>query len=287
MRKHTDPARPAIPIRRPNFKFKSERARRWHRNSVTTLMSHALSPLFPAGERFFIRSVLACREMIQDPKLLEEARNFAAQEAVHTAEHIKYDAAVQAHYDLKTMERWTDFGLSQLSQLFTRLDGKLVNKKRIELAITAGLEHFTALLGHQLLTHPDMWEGVDPEFAALWNWHAVEEIEHKAVAFDVYEAVGGNYFERVSVFAAATVGIYFGIFMNISGMLYKDGELLDPRAWWEIFRFYVIEPGMFRKASAHYRDYFKPGFHPWDHDNRELIEDFKRRYPNIEAAQAS
>ena len=141
MRKHTEQARPDIPVRKPRIQFRPERSRRWHRNSITTLMPHALSPLFPEGERFFIRSVLAYKDQITEPKLQEEIRQFVAQEAVHTAEHLKYDEASNTHYDMEGMEAMTKRVLDNVSKLLTLVDGKLgFDKKRIELAITVGLE---------------------------------------------------------------------------------------------------------------------------------------------------
>ena len=94
--------RPPIVVRRPNFRFDPAASRLWYRQA---LVPHALSPLFPAGERFFIRSVLAFRDRVHDPVLLEQIRAFVAQEAVHTAAHLDYDASVQPHYDTAAMER--------------------------------------------------------------------------------------------------------------------------------------------------------------------------------------
>ena len=288
MRKHTETPRPEIPVRKPRIQFKPERTRRWHRNSITTLMPHALSPLFPEGERFFIRSVLAYRDQITDPQLQQEIRQFVAQEAVHTAEHLNYDKASNTHYDMAAMEAMTKRVLDNVSKLLTLVDGQLgFDKRRIELAITVGLEHFTALLGEQVLKYPETFGGVDQEFAELWNWHAAEEIEHKAVAYDVYQAVGGRYLERVTIFGLATVGIYIAIVANLARMMKPDGALYEPRAWFEIFRYYFLDPGMMRKAARGYADFYRPDFHPWDQDNRELIQKFKDRFPRVEAAQSS
>jgi predicted metal-dependent hydrolase len=279
MRKHTDPARPEIPVRRPRFSFPVERSRRWGGESITTLFAHALSPLFPAGERFFIRSVLAFRDRVSDPQLLEEIRNFVMQEGVHTAQHIRYDDSVQAHYDVKRMEHETEVILRTVSRVLARLEAAgVLNAQRMELAATVGLEHFTALLGEQLLLNRELFANADPEFSRLWFWHAVEEIEHKAVAFDVFDAVGGTYGERIVAFAIATVMIYTVMTLFVVRMMRQDGETIRPGAWLELLRWGLVEPGMFRQAARGYLDYLRPGFHPWDHDNRALIEEFKRAY---------
>ena len=153
--------------------------------------------------------------------------------------------------------------------------------RRIALAFTVGLEHFTAILGHQVLSRQDWLDGVDPEVATLWSWHAAEEIEHKAVAFDVYEAVGGNYFERSLVMLWATLSIVFGMFRVIWHLLGKDGQRFSATAWREILSFLFVSPGAFTRALPAYLTYFRPGFHPWDHDDRHLLERWRRAYPDV------
>lgn len=286
MRRHMEPARPEIPIRKPRFSFAPDKARRWVNDSIGTLVAHGLSPLFPAGERFFIRSVLAHRDQIADPELLAEIRAFVAQEAVHTAAHLKYDAAVQAHYDLERMERDTDVVIRSAERVMQFLDRRvggvrLLNAKQMALAATVALEHFTAVLGEQLLENPQMFAASDPEFAALWFWHAIEEIEHKAVAFDVFEAVGGTYRERIAAFLIATVMIYAVTTVFIARMMHRDGELLNPASVREILGFAFVEPGFFRASFKHYADYFRRDFHPWDNNNRALLAEFRARYSDL------
>lgn len=284
MRRLLDPARPAIPVRRWRFGFSPERSRRWVGGSVVTLFAHAMSPLFPAGERFFIRSVLAFRDQITDPALLAEIRQFVAQEGVHTAQHVQYDASVQPHYDLAGLERDTERILEVVGDVLRVLDGRVLNKKRMDLAATVGLEHFTALLGEQLLKNQDAFAGADPEYQRLWLWHAVEEIEHKAVAFDVFEAIGGTYGERIAAFAIATVMIYAVMVRNVLRMLERDGELMSPEAWRALLHWGLVHPGLFRKAVPGYVDYLRRDFHPWQNDNRDLIAAFKARFESATAA---
>lgn len=278
-RPHTD--RPQIPVRRPGLEYPVDRARRWLHGRVTTLVAHALSPLFPAGERFFIKSVMAFADEVKDPQLRHEMRQFAAQEAVHTHEHQKYDETVDHHYPTAFLEAQT---AEILDQLWERVSGTR-RGRRFALAMTVALEHFTALLGEQSLEHIDIYDGVDPQFAELWTWHAAEEIEHKAVAIDVYRHIGGGELERMIVQATATGGILFAMFMNIAVCMARDGIVFQPRAWAEVLRFLFIDPGPLTKAVPHYLDAYKPGFHPWDHDNRDLIEKWEARYPRVAEAR--
>ncbi len=83
--------------------------------------------------------------------------------------------------------------------------------RSVQLATTIALEHFTAIVAHQLLTNPKATEGMHPNVKPLWLWHAVEETEHKAVCFDVYQQVGGGYLNRALNMARVMLGFLLGI----------------------------------------------------------------------------
>lgn len=242
------------------------------------MLLHALSPTFPGGERFFIKSVMAFKDRIDDPQLLEEMRRFAAQEAVHTHQHIAYDDAVQAHYDVKLIEGIVQRDLKGIYNWLRARDGRWFNGPRIALAITVALEHVTATLGHQLLTDDRIMEGADPELSQLWMWHAAEELEHKAVAFDVFEAVGGTWLERCVAFTILTNLLFHDTLRLAGHFLAKDGELFSGCAWREIFGFLFVSPGVLRRATPQFLDFYRPGFHPWDHDDRDVLAAWKERY---------
>ena len=120
-------------------------------------------------------------------------------------------------------------------------------------------------------------EGSDERFVALWNWHALEETEHKAVAFDVYATVMANkpiraYFLRTFGLVAATT-----IFLAIMYPYYienvrRQGGLFNVKGWITSFQYQWGNPGTLRQAVKPWLDWFKPGFHPWDHDNRHLLD---------------
>ena len=141
-----------------------------------------------------------------------------------------------------------------------------------QLAKTCALEHFTAIMANQVLTNPDATAGMHPQFKELWRWHAIEETEHKAVAYDVYQQAVGRYWLRVltminvTFFFCLRTSIYQTIF------LWKDGQLFNPKTWWQGIRFYFIRPALVRRIMRQYLDYFRRDFHPWMHDNRELVQ---------------
>ena len=231
-----------------------------------TALYNALSATFPKGEAFFVESVRAYREGA-DPKLSADIKAFTTQEVMHSREHVAFNRrAADAGYDLSRLEKRVDERLE-----IVRSRHPIVN-----LAATMALEHFTAMLAHELLADPRHLEKADSETAALWRWHAVEEIEHKGVAYDtwLHATKGWPRFKRWSVKARVmllvtrnfTVDRTTGAF----DLLRQDG-ISGPKAWWGLFYFAFIRPGMFRKVFGAWLSYFRPGFHPWNHDDRALI----------------
>src|SRR5512133_1978843 len=149
--------------------------RLWHGGRVeATAIYNALSTTFPAGEAFFVESVRAFREGAP-ARLAAEIKAFTTQEAIHSREHDAFNKrAAAAGYDLSRLE----------AQVEKRLAVTRSRPPIVSLAATMALEHFTAILAHQLLADPKHLAGADKQAADLWRWHAVEEIEHKGVAYD-------------------------------------------------------------------------------------------------------
>ena len=151
--------------------------RLWHGGRVeATAIYNALSTTFPKGEAFFVESVRAFRDGVPG-KLAEDIKAFTTQEAIHSREHDAFNRrALDSGYDLSTLEAKVDERLAE-----TKSKPKIAS-----LAATTALEHFTAILAHELLADPRHLDGAEAETAALWRWHAVEEIEHKGVAYDTW-----------------------------------------------------------------------------------------------------
>ena len=276
-----DRQRPEIVVRKPALQLDSERSKRWLQGGAQTLLLHALSPTFPGGEHFFIKTVMAYKDRIDDPQLLEDMRRFAAQEAVHTREHLRYDEAVQGHYDVKRIEELCKRDLGATFQWLSRSRKRWFNGPRFALAMTVALEHVTATLGHQVLRDDRILAGAEPEFAKLWTWHAAEEIEHKAVAFDVFEAVGGRWLERSLAFTIMGSLLFFDTMRIAAHFLASDGQRFSLRAWREILAFVFVSPGVLRASARQLLDFYRPGFHPWDHDDRALLARWQARNPSL------
>ena len=252
------------------FNIEKELGELWHGgDAFRTAFFNAMSLQFPEGERQFIEAVRHFRDQIEDPALKEQIRGFIGQEGIHGREHSKYNEALrQRGYDLDFMEkRFTDHmafvkGLAPFRQL----------------AGTCAAEHYTAVLAHGILTNPEWLEGASPRMKALWRWHAVEETEHKAVAFDVYQRTIKSVKLRRIAFLLVTYNFFKYTFLNTCTMLRREGKLWSLRTWLSGLNFLWGKPGVIRKSLPLFLDYLRRDFHPWQHDNRELIEQWQAHY---------
>jgi predicted metal-dependent hydrolase len=258
-----------LPIRRDlKFKLPAERIGDWNAGGRhVSQFFNTLSIFFPSGERFFIDSVRNYRERITDPELQKAVTAFIGQEAMHGREHIEYNEVLVA----------SGMPADAMERLVIRLlrFGKWALPRADQLAITIALEHFTAILADMVLREPKLLEGAEPRYAALWRWHALEETEHKAVAYDVYQAVIGKgpgaYVRRCVALAALTILFWSLVFPFHLIIMARDGGLFDLKGWWTLFKFHWVRPGVLRRIIPAYFDYYKPGFHPWQHDNRGYL----------------
>jgi uncharacterized protein len=320
---------PQIIRRRVNIAFDPSRACGWHftKAAIENLLN-AISYTFPPGERFFIHSVQNYRDRITDPVLKEQVKDFVFQEAMHTKEHARCNVALtQAFPDGPKIERLA----TRLLTFFRRF-----TPKPFQLACTCALEHFTAILADTLLRGQELFlSETDPAYASLWLWHAVEESEHKAVCFDVYQAICGkgplSYLRRVFAMFVTTVLFLCAVIYAVT-LIRRDRkraaaraanaaasrtapddrprEALQPdtasqahlkrdnepslreidqesapagRPVDEVAPEQRRDPGLLRGFFTIvplklYLDYYRPSFHPWDHDNRDLIVAWRQRY---------
>jgi hypothetical protein len=230
----------------------------------------SLSAVFPDGEDFFVRSVRHFRDQIDDPELSRQIAGFIGQESVHGREHRAFNRRLaELGYPTRHVERLTRWGLKNRERVFT---------PKANLAATAALEHFTATLAELALTDEvaRTLPG-DPAVRDLFLWHALEESEHKAVAFDVYRAVGGSERTRVVTMKALRVGFIVGMTVQMAVSLAGDPASREPgrlRASWQRFR---RTPMFRREVWDQLCEYDRPDFHPDDRDTTELVELWRER----------
>jgi len=243
----------------------------------STHLFNALSMTFPEGEAFFVASVRKLRDRVTDETLRKQVRGFLAQESFHRREHDAFNA-------------WLRAGGVEVDKYYAEVKVLLDRPRRratplMQLAVTCALEHLTATMAEAWLTKPDMRDKAHSSVRTLWTWHAMEELDHKAVAFDVYVAAGGTYPVRIVAMIGATAFIIMQVSKMQLRMLAKDRRLhpgMLARGVWE----YWGPRGHFTRMIPAYLRYFKPGFHPWQHDDSALITDFEAVVgPYLQAAQ--
>lgn len=259
-----------MPTRRDlKFDIPADQIDNWHYTAgpVFTAFLNTFSIVLPVGERFFIESVRAYRDQITDPELKKAITAFIGQEAMHSREHIEYNDALYARS--KIAPKFEKF----VGGILTRINKHL--PKSFGLSGTIALEHFTALLADGVLSDPRVSEGAEPRYAALWKWHSLEETEHKGVAYDVWQTVipktATSYILRSTGLVIATV-VFWGLVLPVFlAVLRENGNLTNVKGWQQFFKYTFGDIGMLRKQLGNYLEYFRPGFHPWDHDNRQYL----------------
>jgi predicted metal-dependent hydrolase len=263
----SSPADLAIEVRDLRF-GRNRKPGRWWLNGdpVATAWHNALSATFPRGETMFIEAVKAHRDGAP-PRLEREIRAFVQQEINHTREHIAFNkAAVEAGYDLTKI----DARIAEIMDMI-RQRPPIVN-----LAATIALEHYTAMMAHEFLANPQHFAGAEAEPAAMWRWHAIEEIEHKGVAFDTFRHATRDWtcWRRWKLKTTMMLIISFNFLRNRWNdsvhLLEQDG-LTGARWKWRLFWYLTGKPGVLRRIFPAWCAYFLPGFHPWNHDDRALI----------------
>jgi predicted metal-dependent hydrolase len=241
----------------------------------------ALSLMFPDGERFFIDSVRAFRSEVADDASLNAAvGGFIGQEAMHSREHLLYN---------ERLERQGVGAFALMDIVREVQDRRARTLSPIgQLALTICLEHFTAMLADQLLRHPSLMQKADARMAAIWRWHALEETEHKAVAFDVYQRVGGTAVKRWHRRCRAMfwiTGLFTYRTWQFMWRLSKgDGTRKDLRGWLRLLGFLFVAPAPITRIGGQWLKWFLPGFHPWKHDNRLLLEATRQEFDKLAQA---
>jgi uncharacterized protein len=260
-----------VPTRRISFEESLQDVPRHFADDGDLVHSHiaaSLSAVFPDGEDFFVRSVRHFRDQITDPELKRQVAGFIGQEAMHGREHRAFnDRLDQLGYPTKRFERMTKWGLAQRERFLPA---------KSNLAATAALEHFTATLAELVLTSEETRDLFgNEEVKNLFVWHALEESEHKAVAFDVYKAVGGTERMRTITMNLLTVGFIGGMIIQVIVSMLRDRATYNPVRLVRSLRKLRRSPIMRRELWDQLRDYNRPDFHPDDRDTTELVEHWR------------
>lgn len=259
-----------LPVRRNlQFHLPLNRISDWNPNgSHWGHFLNTLSIFFPAGERFFIQSIRNYREQITDADLKKAIAAFIGQEAFHTREHEEYNAVMEAaNLNVARMEKTVEELLATVQRILP---------KPLQLAATVALEHLTALMATIVLEDEHFFAGSEEHYLALWQWHAMEETEHKGVAYDVYEQAVGKgpaaYAMRTGVFLAANIVFWVLVSRFYWNVVKADGKHLDLKGWGKGLNMILGPKGLIPRMTGEWLDFFRPNFHPWDKDNSYHME---------------
>jgi len=267
---------PARPLTVRNLRFGHDSSRNTQRDKVAAAWFTSLSAGFPRGEAMFIAAVKVHRDSAPE-RLAHQIRDFIRQEINHTREHVHFNrAAEEGGYDLGEIDR-------RIASLVSESQD---NPPVVQLAITTALEHFTAMFAAEFLSNPasvaDSGIG-DPD---LWLWHAVEEIEHKAVAFDTFLHATRSwkprrrYLVRALVMLKVTRKFLWNRSVDAVSLMQQDG-IGSYRASLKLVKYLFVNPGILRRIAPAWLAWFRPGFHPWDHDDSKLIAQYDRALANV------
>lgn len=269
-----------LPVRRNlQFHLPLNRISDWNPNgSHWSHFLNALSIFFPAGERFFIQSIRNYREQITDADLKKAIAAFIGQEAFHTREHEEYNAVMEAAgLNVARMEKVVE----ELLDVVLR-----VAPKPLLLAATTGLEHLTAMMASVVLENEHFFAGSEEHYLALWQWHAMEETEHKGVAYDVYEQVVGKgpgaYAIRTGTFLVANIVFWVLVSRFYWNVIKADGKHRDLKGWAKGLNMIFGRKGLIPSMTGEWLDYFRPGFHPWDKENSYHLERAEQLMKQVE-----
>ncbi len=267
-----------VPIRHMDFGFDGKKVDSffYRNNELSSAYFHALSIFLTYGEDLVIDTARYHRKFLKDPELKRRVTALIGQEAIHSKVHDEFNDTLEEYRYPLNLYRW----LAQ--QVFDYGFNRMPN--RLQLSMMAGIEHYTAVIAQYMMEHEEIFYATDDEKQrALWMWHMLEESEHKDIAFDVFQALSGEYGLRMIGFAMASITILFLVFLGGAMIppIRKPSKLISPRYWRDVVHGVALlwSPvgGVYGSSMKHLLSYFKPSFHPSDSDISEHIEYFRKK----------
>jgi hypothetical protein len=245
-----------LAVRRLLIDLESAPARHWNGgDAFRSAYFNALSMSFPVGEQFFIDAVrngVKALPADQRPRFEAEVQGFIGQEATHRRIHGLFNGHLEQQ---GFVNHWAERARLRIERI-----GSL--EVRHHLAATAAYEHFTAIMAEHLLAHEDQFGDTEPRLRTMWLWHASEESEHRSVAFDLYQALGGDHRWRLRWFRIVTTYFIADSMRQTVHNLWRDGELFRWRTWSSAARFFFGRHGLARECFGSWRAYLRRDFHP-------------------------
>jgi uncharacterized protein len=224
-------------------------------DAFRSALFNALSMSFPVGEQFFMDSVRAGLKALPEEKRAafeKEVQGFVAQEATHRRIHETFNAQLDRHGCKNT---WAVRSAARIKRNEAR-------GVKFQVASTAAIEHFTAILSAWMFRNPQIFEDTEQRLVTLWRWHAAEEAEHRSTAFDMFRALEGSEEGRCKVFRVITVIFLSNLVRQTIRNLWHDNSLFKWSTWRSAYKVLFVKDGMFRGNIGPWREYLAPDFHP-------------------------
>lgn len=269
-----------IKPRHMDFPFGSLKELKFFDNNIyKSAFIGGLSAAFPLGEGEFLDSVRNYRQQISNPDLIEQVKGFIGQEGHHSRQHRLVN---------KELDR-LGYKTNRVEKILHKvIENKLKKMShQFRLAHTVCSEHITGIMGEYVINHPEFFDNIESPFKDLMLWHAVEEVEHKSVAFDVYmECVGDKAFLRKAMKLAI-------VLLHIRLIQYMFVMAFSTKHWWNLKDLFSCiswmfgKHGMWRTIRKPYKEFFSKDFHPWRDGGVELIEKWRRDFYRPEQNKAS
>ena len=269
-----------IKARHMDFPFGSMNALKFHDDNIykSSFMA-GLSAAFPSGEKEFIDSVRNYRNKVKNPQLIEQIKGFMAQEGHHQYQHrLVNEELDRLGYNTSKVDK-------MLKKMIDKRLKVLDDKTR--LAFTVAAEHVTAIMGSYIINHPEFLDNMEQPFKDLLLWHAVEEVEHKAVAFDVYMECEGDVKYLQKITKISTRLLHYRLFRNMLVLAFGTKHWTSFRDFKNCMKWMFGKDGMWRALRKPYKDFFTEGFHPWRDGGEELIIKWQEEFYHPEQNKKS
>jgi len=239
---------PDIEVRKVPFEFPDDLDPVWQPgHHEWSHMINGASLTMPYLEPFLIATLREAAGDIDDPQVLEEIADFVGQEGQHFRTHRRYNEILKAngYPELAAVE-------SSMKQSYARIRDR--RSLAFRLAYSAGFESMTLGVTRWLVEdRVKLFGGSDTRVASFALWHMVEEVEHKRVAFDAYQAAVGTYWQRALGVLTGSLHVFLLARRGAKTMLQVDGLWRSPRSRLRLWRrtaafFAAVVPGAIRSA---------------------------------------
>jgi predicted metal-dependent hydrolase len=248
-------------------------------NGFKTQFFNALSMFFPFGEEWFIKSFrdIVRKDLVKDPALIKKIHIFTAQESMHRHAHNEFNAYLEQQGLPFSLFGWVKTRTFIFDQTHNHLS---------RLAVTMAYEHITAIFAYLALRDNHLDDVSNLNVKRMWLWHAAEEIEHRSIAFELYQHIGGGYWRRQYGMLIAIIGITIDSSLQTFLNLYRAGLLFRLKTWREAYHFIIGKDQFIRLTLRQLCLYIKPTWTPpdlgvdlaqkWLEDNSDCFRELNR-----------